>query len=809
MNEQYEKSLTKLELDKVLAMLSDHAASQAAKDRCLAVRPSTDADEIRHLLDETSAACACITVKGSPSFGGLYDVGASLDRADRGGCLSPEELLRIAAVLKSARQTKAYSEGEGRSAQEPSVLDVYFQQITTNKYLEERIFTSILSKDEIADAASSELASIRRRIRQQSAKIRESLQKIITSPSYAKILQEPIVTIRSDRFVVPVKAECKSQLPGLVHDVSSSGSTYFIEPMSAVNGNNELRELFMAERKEIERILAELSAEAAGHREQIKLDYDVLLDLECIFARARLSFAMRAICPEVRTDGQLTLIRARHPLITGKTVVPISVRLGSDFDTLIITGPNTGGKTVTLKTAGLLCAMAQCGFLIPADERSEICVFDEFLVDIGDEQSIEQSLSTFSGHMKKITGILELAMPHTLVLLDELGAGTDPAEGAALAVAIIEELRRRGVLLMATTHYAELKVFALETKGVVNASCEFDLETLRPTYKLSVGVPGKSNAFLISEKLGIPERVIEAAQQHLSAEDKRLDAVLGQLDDLKLQLKASQDEVEGLKNEAAHQLDAARQKRDELIQQGENELEAARAKARALAQEVESKAYALTDELRQLQKDERMSTQQKAQRAREIAKKESEKLFMGTEVVHNPVKEFVPLKEVKVGQEVCIAELNQLATVLSLPDKNGDVLVRAGIIKTKVPLKGLKQPEKLVKETKPQTKAQQRYSRLTGDANRPNGRVERVQRTAKMECNLLGLTVDEALPEVDSFIDRAILNGQTVVYLIHGNGTGALRTAIHKHLRGNRMVKSFRLGRYGEGESGVTVVELK
>ena len=401
-------------------------------------------------------------------------------------------------------------------------------------------------------------------------------------------------------------------------------------------------------------------------------------------------------------------------------------------------------------------------------------------------------------------------MPHTLVLLDELGAGTDPAEGAALAVAIIEELRRRGVLLMATTHYAELKVFALETKGVVNASCEFDLETLRPTYKLSVGVPGKSNAFLISEKLGIPERVIEAAQQHLSAEDKRLDAVLGQLDDLKLQLKESQNEVEELKNEASHQLEAAQKKRDELIRQGENELEAARAKARTLAQQVETQAYALTDELRQLQKDERMSAQQKAQRAREIAKKETEKLFAGTEVVHNPVKEFVPLKEVKVGQEVCIAELNQLATVLALPDKNGDVLVRAGIIKTKVPLKGLKQPEKLVKEsTAPKTKAQQRYSRLTGDTNRPNGRVERVQRTAKMECNLLGLTVDEALSEVDSFIDRAILNGQTVVYLIHGNGTGALRTAIHKHLRGNRMVKSFRLGRYGEGESGVTVVELK
>ena len=518
---------------------------------------------------------------------------------------------------------------------------------------------------------------------------------------------------------------------------------------------------------------------------------------------------MKATKPRFPEERFIEIKQGRHPLIAADKVVPIDVHLGRDFSLLIVTGPNTGGKTVSLKTVGLFCLMGQAGLHIPAFDGSSLRIFHEVYADIGDEQSIEQSLSTFSSHMKNIVAILSTADAQSLVLLDELGAGTDPAEGAALAVAIIEELRRRGVLLMATTHYAELKVFALETKGVVNASCEFDLETLRPTYKLSVGVPGKSNAFLISEKLGIPERVIEAAQQHLSAEDKRLDAVLGQLDDLKLQLKESQHEVEELKNEASHQLEAAQKKRDELIRQGENELEAARAKARALAQQVESQAYALTDELRQLQKDERLSTQQKAQRAREIAKKESEKLFMGTEVVHNPVKEFVPLKEVKVGQEVCIAELNQLATVLALPDKNGDVLVRAGIIKTKVPLNGLKQPEKLVKEKKPQTKAQQRYSRLTGDANRPNGRVERVQRSAKMECNLLGLTVDEALPEVDSFIDRAILNGQTVVYLIHGNGTGALRTAIHKHLRGNRMVKSFRLGRYGEGESGVTVVELK
>ena len=805
MTELYEKSLRKLELDNVLAQLADCANSEDGKDRCRALLPLDDAEEIRLLQQQTTAACGMIVRKGAPGFHELKPVAASLERADRGGCLTPVELLRIAGVLRCIRNVKAYYSEDG----EPTVLDVYFQELSPNRYLEEKITNSILSEEEIADAASSELADIRRHMRIQSAKVKDSLQKIISSPSFSKYLRDPIITLRGDRYVVPVKSEYKSEIPGLVHDVSSTGSTFFIEPMSAVNANNALRELLIREKKEIERILAALSAEAASFREGICHSYEMLVQLDCIFARARLSHKMDGMEPEIRTNASLELVRARHPLIDRKKVVPVSLRLGSDFDTLIITGPNTGGKTVTLKTAGLLCAMAQCGFLIPADERSEVCVFDEFLVDIGDEQSIEQSLSTFSGHMKKITGILELAMPHTLVLLDELGAGTDPAEGAALAVAIIEELRRRGVLLMATTHYAELKVFALETKGVVNASCEFDLETLRPTYKLSVGVPGKSNAFLISEKLGIPERVIEAAQQHLSAEDKRLDAVLGQLDDLKLQLKESQHEVEELKNEASHQLEAAQKKRDELIQQGENELEAARAKARALAQQVESQAYALTDELRQLQKDERLSTQQKAQRAREIAKKESEKLFMGTEVVHNPVKEFVPLKEVKVGQEVCIAELNQLATVLSLPDKNGDVLVRAGIIKTKVPLKGLKQPEKLVKDPKPQTKAQQRYSRLTGDANRPNGRVERVHRSAKMECNLLGLTVDEALPEVDSFIDRAILNGQTVVYLIHGNGTGALRTAIHKHLRGNRMVKSFRLGRYGEGESGVTVVELK
>ena len=798
--------LKTLELDKIVARAAEGCVCKEAREMLLATQPQCDPDEVRYALEQTDAINTLLIKNGSPRFGGVENVSQLAARAVKGGVLSMGELLMVAGALRNFQNLSSWY---GASEHDALPTDDLFYALAPQPGLEQQISSAILAPDAMADTASHTLNDLRKKIRATENSIRDRLESMVRNMDTSKYLQESVVSMRNGRYVVPVKSEYRGEVSGIIHDVSSTGATVFVEPQAVVEANARILQYRAQEAQEIERILVAFTAQVAAIEPQFQYSYKAMLEIDVLLAKARLALDLKAFKPAVRTDDSFSLIRACHPLIDPKKCVPVDIALGRDYDSLIITGPNTGGKTVTLKTAGLLCAMAQCGFLIPADERSEICVFDEFLVDIGDEQSIEQSLSTFSGHMKKITGILELAMPHTLVLLDELGAGTDPAEGAALAVAIIEELRRRGVLLMATTHYAELKVFALETKGVVNASCEFDLETLRPTYKLSVGVPGKSNAFLISEKLGIPERVIEAAQQHLSAEDKRLDAVLGQLDDLKLQLKESQNEVEELKNEASHQLEAAQKKRDELIRQGENELEAARAKARALAQQVESQAYALTDELRQLQKDERMSTQQKAQRAREIAKKESEKLFIGSEAVHNPVKEFVPLKEVKVGQEVCIAELNQLATVLALPDKNGDVLVRAGIIKTKVPLNGLKQPEKLVKEKKPQTKAQQRYSRLTGDANRPNGRVERVQRSAKMECNLLGLTVDEALPEVDSFIDRAILNGQTVVYLIHGNGTGALRTAIHKHLRGNRMVKSFRLGRYGEGESGVTVVELK
>mgnify|MGYP000879089112 CR=1 FL=1 len=802
------KVLRVLEYDKVIHMLEQKATSDPGRQLCRDLVPMTDLAQIEQAQTETADALTRIFQKGSLNFGSNKPLGMCLRSLEIGSTLSSEELLRIAGLLENTARVKNFGRSDKDEEQQDSLTE-YFHCLEPLAPLSKEIRRCIIDVDEIADDASPALKKIRRSMVLTGEKIHNQLNSMVNG-SVRNYLQDAVITTRDGRYCIPVKAEYKGQVPGMVHDQSSTGSTFFIEPAAVVSLNNQLRELEIEEQKEIAVILANLSAEAGAHTLEIAENQRIMTQLDFIFAKASLAMDQNASRPLFNDEHIVRIRQGRHPLLDRKKVVPIDVELGKNFDLLVITGPNTGGKTVCLKTVGLFTLMGQAGLHIPALDRSQLSVFTEVFADIGDEQSIEQSLSTFSGHMKKITGILELAMPHTLVLLDELGAGTDPAEGAALAVAIIEELRRRGVLLMATTHYAELKVFALETKGVVNASCEFDLETLRPTYKLSVGVPGKSNAFLISEKLGIPSRVIEAAQQHLSAEDKRLDAVLGQLDDLKLQLKESQNEVEQLRNEASHQLEAARKKRDELIQQGENELEAARAKARTLAQQVETQAYALTDELRQLQKDERMSAQQKAQRAREIAKKETEKLFAGTEVVHNPVKEFVPLKDVKVGQEVCIAELNQLATVLALPDKNGDVLVRAGIIKTKVPLKGLKQPEKLVKEsTAPKTKAQQRYSRLTGDTNRPNGRVERVQRTAKMECNLLGLTVDEALSEVDSFIDRAILNGQTVVYLIHGNGTGALRTAIHKHLRGNRMVKSFRLGRYGEGESGVTVVELK
>ena len=785
-----------LELDKILDRAAGYALCSEARTQLLEQPAAQDADEARWALRQTDSMTTLLLKNGSPRFSPVEGLEAIVQRASKGGVLSMAELLRCAAVLRNFR---TLNEWYHITEHDMLPVDDLFYGMTPQPTLEKQITEAILSEEEMADTASDQLYQLRRKIRQTESSIRDRLDQMIKNPNSNKYLQDAVVSIRNGRFVVPVKAEFRGEVGGVIHDVSSSGATLFVEPTAVVEANAKIMQLRSQEKSEIERILAAFTDQVASIEPVFNFSYQAMLNIDVLLAKARLALEQQAYMPQVADGMWFDLKKARHPLIDKDKVVPVDVALGKEYDTLVITGPNTGGKTVTLKTAGLLCAMAQHGLLIPAHEQSTVCVFSEYLVDIGDEQSIEQSLSTFSGHIRNIVGILEAAGPNTLVLLDELGAGTDPAEGAALAVSIIERLRQLRARIMATTHYAEMKVFALETPGVQNASCEFDVESLRPTYKLSVGVPGKSNAFLISEKLGLPAQIIAAANVHLSSDDKRLDSVLAQLEDLKLELRARQDEIEKLKYDAEHQLESARKQRDALIKQGETELEAARLKARTMTQEVQSSAYALMDEMRKLQKDEKASAAQKAQRAREIARKDTEKLFGKTDVVHNVVKEFTPLKSVKVGQEVCIAELDQLATVTSLPDRHGMVGVRAGIMRTKVPLSGLCAPNKMQKA--PQPKKQP-------------GRSATVQRSessrdARMEINLLGMTVEEALMETDQFIDHAVLNNITTIYLIHGKGTGALRSAIQAHLRGHKNVKSFRLGRYGEGEAGVTVVELK
>ena len=786
----------RLELNKIIEQAAEFAVCAGGKQLILEQEPFIDPDEVRWALAQTDAINSLRLKNGSPRFGGVEGAEKAVSRAVKGGVLSMGELLLVAAALRNFQNLVHWY---GLSEHDMLPVDDLFYALSPQPGLEKAISDAILSPEEMADTASRTLFELRRKIRATENSIRDKLDMIVKNQATNKYLQDAVVTLRNGRFVVPVKAECRGEVGGVIHDVSSSGSTVFVEPTAVVEANAKIMQLRSQEAAEIERILVGFTDQVASIEQTFTFSYSAMLQIDALLAKAHLALEQKAYMPQVSGEGWFSLKRARHPLIDPAKVVPVDIELGRAYDTLVITGPNTGGKTVTLKTAGLLCAMAQLGYLIPAHEQSTVCVFEDYLVDIGDEQSIEQSLSTFSGHMKNITAILDRAHRGTLVLLDELGAGTDPAEGAALAVSIIEELRRMGARIMATTHYAEIKIFALETPGVINASCEFDVESLRPTYRLSVGVPGKSNAFLISEKLGLPERVIRAANLHLSSEDKRLDGVLSQLDDLKVQLKASQDEVEQLKYEAEHQLESARKKRDALIEQGEVELEAARLKARQLTQQVQDEAYALTDELRKLQKDEKTAAAQRAIRAREIARKDTEKLFGKSDVVHQVVREFVPLKSVTLGQEVVIAELDQTAVVMSLPDRHGLVEVRAGILKTKVPLSGLKAPDKLQK--KAPKASQKRPVRSTT--------VDRVERKASMEIDLRGMTVEEALLETDQFIDHGLMSGQTMLTLIHGKGTGALRAAIQQHLRTHKNVKSFRLGRYGEGEAGVTVVELK
>ena len=791
MDTAYKKTL---ELDKVLARAVQLCACRETKEMMQTLQPCETPEDERYALEQTNAINSLLIKNGSPRFGSVYEVRRVVSHAQKGGILSMGELLEIAATL---RNFAGLSQWYGLSEHDMMPTDDLFYSLAPQPVLERQISDSILSPEEMADTASTTLADLRRKIRQTEDSIRTKLDAIIKNSTTNKFLQDAVVSLRNGRYVVPVRAEYRGEVGGVIHDVSSTGATVFVEPTAVVEANARIMQLRAQEQEEITRILSAFSAQVGSLEPQFSYSYDAMLKIDLLLAKARLAIEQGAFMPAVSDTVRFKLNKARHPLIDKKKVVPVDIALGDEYDTLVITGPNTGGKTVSLKTAGLLNAMAQYGFLIPAHESSVVCTFREYFVDIGDEQSIEQSLSTFSGHMKRISGILDLAGHGTLTLLDELGAGTDPAEGAALAVSILEQLRRQGSLLMATTHYAEMKVYALDTPGVVNASCEFNVETLMPTYKLSVGVPGKSNAFLISAKLGIPQNIIDAARSHMSNDDKRLDSVLAQLDDLKLQLKEAQGDAEKARYEAEHALESAEKKRDDLIKKGEQELEDARRRAHELMQNVQNEAYALTDELRRIQKDEKTSAAQRAVRAREIARKDTETLLKKTDSKPKPTREFVPLKEVQIGQEVLIADLNQLATVTARPDRNGMVEVRAGIMKTKVPLAGLCAPDKMDK--RPAREPRRSSTRVQLDKSRK----------ASMEINLLGYTVDEALAEVDKFLDSGMLRGQQTLYIIHGNGTGALRTAIQKHLRTHKAVKSFRPGRYGEGENGVTVVELK
>lgn len=791
MSELYEKSLIKLELDQVLSLLADCAGSEGGKQACLALRPTSDLEEVTHMLQQTTAASDLSTRKGYPAFASAADVSASLERADRGGSLQPKELLAIGGILRCARTVKGYISEDDQQ----TVLDALFHALTPNKYLEDRILGAILSEEEIADTASSELADIRRHMRIQAGKIRDSLQKVISSPAYSKFLREPIITIRQGRYVVPVKSECKNDVPGLVHDVSATGSTYFVEPMSAVNANNALRELELKEKKEIERILAELSSEAANHAEDINLDYSMLVQLDVIFAKAKLAFQMRAWAPIMNDTGKVELRNARHPLIDPKKVVPISLRLGSDFDTMIITGPNTGGKTVTLKTIGLLTLMAECGLHIPAGDGSELSTFDAILADIGDEQSIAQSLSTFSSHMKTIVDVVEQCDDRTLVLYDELGAGTDPAEGAALAIALIEFSRKMGSRVVATTHYAELKLYAMRTKGVINASCEFDVETLQPTYKLLIGIPGKSNAFAISRKLGLPEDILKEASDLVGKSDKDFEDVLSQLEQQRQQMESARLEAEKLRLETAKIKQQSEQYQEQLRKEKEKAMEAARREAQGIIDEARAAANLASDELKALRKQLQDSADTTGinQRQAELRRtlNETEDKIRAKQAERPRPK---ANREIMVGDTVEILSMGIKASVLAI-NKNGTLDLQAGIMKLTA-----KPNEVYLLENENPYKAKGGHPAHSG----------REMKMAAMssEVDLRGMDTVEAICVLERYMDEAMRAKLSTVRIIHGKGTGALRQAVQQSLKRNKFVKSFRLGVYGEGEDGVTIAEF-
>ena len=797
MSELFEKSIRTLELPRVLQLLADQAVSAEAKAKALRLRPETEPEEVLRLLDQTDAARAMIGLHGSPSFSGVTPVAEALDRADRGGSLNTRELLTIADLLTAARRAKEYFNDR---AEEKTAIDQLFLSLHGNRFLEEKIKRCIPEENTIADAASTELADIRRHMRQAQAKSRQILQKIISSPTYGKILQETIITQRDGRFVVPVKAEHKGDLPGLVHDISSSGATPFVEPMGVVQANNEYIELEAREQKEIERILAELSAEAAAHREDIQWDYDAMVHLDLIFARGQLSYRMDAVRPEVRRDGAIHLRKARHPLLDPKKAVPIDIELGSTFDTLVITGPNTGGKTVSLKTLGLLTLMTQCGLHIPVADRSVISVYERVLADIGDEQSIEQSLSTFSAHMVNIVAILEEADRSSLILFDELGAGTDPIEGAALAIAIIQRVRQLGAKVAATTHYAELKTFAMTTAGVENASCEFDVETLSPTYRLLIGIPGKSNAFAISKRLGLSDDVIEAAKVQMSGESVRFEDVLTQLEAKRQALEKREMEADRLYRQREEDARKAREFREQMERAKENARGRGEAEAKRILRDARAAADQVFAELAEMRKAQAKAERtMNANEARaELRRKlnEAEDAVSKRDARQEPIPR--PSRPIQVGDLVEIPGVRQNAEVVGV-GREGTLQLKAGVLKMKAKadeVRLIEDDERAAKKKNPAVAIRQNADR-------------QLRTSAARELDIRGMETLEAESVVENFISAAVMGHLDTVTIIHGKGTGALRKAVHDILRRNKAVKSFRLGVYGEGESGVTVVTMK
>ncbi|MDY2813027.1 MAG: endonuclease MutS2 [Dorea sp.] len=788
------KTLIKLEYNKIIELLTEQASSFGGKERCRRLKPMTELSEIQTAQEQTAAAFTRIVKKGRPSFGGCNPVNDSLRRLEVGAALGSGELLRICRLLETAGRVKTYGRHETTEENE-DCLDSFFRQLEPLTLLSTEIRRCIIEEDEISDDSSSTLRQIRRSMSQINDKVHSTLSSMVNG-SLRTYLQDPIITMRGDRYCIPVKSEYRSQVPGLIHDQSATGSTLFIEPMAVVKLNNDLKELYAKEQEEIQIILARLSADAAEYTESIRLDYQILTELDFIFSRGSLALDMNASMPVFNTEGRIHIREGRHPLLDKKKVVPITVTLGDTFDLLIITGPNTGGKTVSLKTVGLFTLMGQAGLHIPALDRSELAVFEEVYADIGDEQSIEQSLSTFSSHLTNIVSFLKHVNEHSLVLFDELGAGTDPTEGAALAIAILNHLHQRGIRTMATTHYSELKVYALSTPGVENACCEFDVETLRPTYHLLIGIPGKSNAFAIAGKLGLPDYIIEEAKTHLTEQDESFEDLLTDLEASKRTIQKEQEEISAYKRELARLEEETRKKREKLEEQKERILREANEKAHAILADAKETADETMRNFHKFGKENISAAEMEKERERLRKKMEATRSSLQMETA-KPKKQH-KASDFKPGESVKVLSMNLTGTVTSLPDAKGNLTVQMGILRSQVHISDLE-----IIEEKPAYSAVK--TRQTG-----KGKVKMSKSlSVSPEINLLGKTVDEAIAELDKYLDDAYLAHLSSVRIVHGKGTGALRSGIHQYLRRQKHVKSFRLGAFGEGDSGVTIAEIK